>query len=241
MSFDDVMTHRLEQVTVDGERLIEVALGHLDAQVPCCPEWDGAELLTHITRVWGFIASHVERELGISPAADGGDAGPEHKARGALARVVNVMAQLPAGRPMKTWGATQSSEFFPVRLRMETLVHRIDAEQTAGLESHVDGVDAVAGITEWFHELAMTQDARPSGSLHLHRTDGEGEWTASVVGEEIVVTAIHGKADAALRGPAADLFLTLWRRRDLPDADSQTELSVFGDRDVLGEWLSMQR
>ncbi|HQR30574.1 MAG TPA: DsbA family protein, partial [Anaeromyxobacteraceae bacterium] len=40
----------------------------------------------------------------------------------------------------------------------------------------------------------------PSGSLHLHRTDGPGEWLVRAVDGEVVSTQEHAKGDAAVRG-----------------------------------------
>ncbi len=63
------------------------------------------------------------------------------------------------------------------------------------------------------------------GSVHLHATDTPGEWVVRPGPDGApVVTAEHAKGDAAIRGPASDLLLVLWRRVGL-DA-----VEVIGDR-----------
>ena len=62
-----------------------------------------------------------------------------------------------------------------------------------------------------------------TGSVHLHCTDVDGEWL--VVGEpgrRPVVTREHAKGACALRGPAADLLLVLWRRVGLRPASTSS-------------------
>ncbi len=51
-----------------------------------------------------------------------------------------------------------------------------------------------------------------SASFHIHRTDGEGEWILRVKGGEVVVESLHGKADAAMRGPGEGLYWVLMGR-----------------------------
>jgi len=72
----------------------------------------------------------------------------------------------------------------------------------------------------------------PTGSLHLHRTDGDGEWLISTVDGQLQVTREHSKGDAAVRGSAEGLLLYLWdRRRD--------GLECFGDEKVINHWAAI--
>ena len=74
------------------------------------------------------------------------------------------------------------------------------------------------------------------GSVHLHSTDGDGEWTLRA-GDDgaIVVTRDHAKADAALRGEANDLLLVLWRRLPIDAVD------VFGDEQLAAAFVNDTR
>jgi uncharacterized protein (TIGR03083 family) len=51
-----------------------------------------------------------------------------------------------------------------------------------------------------------------SASFHIHRTDGEGEWILRAESGEAVAESGHGKADAAMRGPAEGLYWVLMGR-----------------------------
>ncbi len=55
-------------------------------------------------------------------------------------------------------------------------------------------------------------------TIHLHCTDGEGEWLITRAGDDVVVTREHAKGDVAARGTASDLLLFLWGRVPATDA-----------------------
>ena len=58
------------------------------------------------------------------------------------------------------------------------------------------------------------EEARLTGhgeTVHLHQTDGDGEWIVTL-GDRITVERGHTKADTAVRGTGSDLLLMLWRR-----------------------------
>ena len=109
----------------------------------------------------------------------------------------------------------------------ETAVHRVDAEHAAGREHRLapdfaaDGIDE---FLEFFFPLADSDAPSLAGSVHLHCTDAEGEWTVrSDLHGGHTVARDHAKADAALRGAAHDLLMVLWRRSPLD------RVTVFGD------------
>ena len=71
--------------------------------------------------------------------------------------------------------------------------------------------------------------------MHLHCTDGDGEWLLRLTPDGLEVEAIHAKGDVAVRGTASDLLLVMMRRRP-PDA-----VEVLGDRAVLDGFLDQAR
>jgi hypothetical protein len=105
----------------------------------------------------------------------------------------------------------------------------------AGLESEIDGDEAADAVDERFVEFAPLREGRPAGSLHLHRSDGAGEWTIKVDGDAIVTTREHAKGDAAARGTGADLMLAVWGRGTLEP------LETFGDLNLITEWFELTR
>ena len=85
---------------------------------------------------------------------------------------------------------------------------------------------------------AQAPDLRGDGqSLHFHATDpglsGTGEWLVSRTPSGLTVARGHGKADVAVRGPAASLLLVLTRR--LPPSDPAIE--ILGEQELLTHWL----
>ena len=147
------VTHRLDRAREDGQRLIELCAAHPTADVPACPDWDGMGLLSHITRVWHMLAIFAESQPTTFPGRDDFPPRPESGgevagAEEALARVDAAMRALPAGTAMWSWGTTQSSDYFHRRYHLENLVHRVDAEQMAGLDSEIDGDEAADAVDE---------------------------------------------------------------------------------------------
>jgi hypothetical protein len=120
-------------------------------------------------------------------------------------------------------------------MAQETAVHRWDGEVASGQTTPVDRGLAIDGIDEFVD--VFLPEVNPSrdlghGSIHLHSTDGEGEWLITVDGSEVQVSRGHAKGDVAVRGSASDLLLVLWRR--LPPAD----VEVLGDGSVLDRFLA---
>ncbi len=211
---------------------------NLAADVPGCPGWDCARLLSHSGRVWHSVALHVERLASEMvprsevPLAEAGD--EVDYARKALAHVVEALQAADPDAPVWAWAGDGTVRFYLRRMHQETLVHRIDAEMAAGLASHVNGDDAADGVDELMRVVLPARTATPpGGSIHLHRTDGEGEWSAKAVDGRIVTSLHHEKADVAIRAGATDLLLALWQRRDLEG------LEIFGDRSIAEEWMDL--
>jgi hypothetical protein len=115
-------------------------------------------------------------------------------------------------------------------------VHRWDAEAASrAAPAPIEPALAADGIDEFFQFFtAWRRDgAEPlGGSVHVHATDGAGEWLVTESGERLAVSREHRRADAAARGTASELLLLLWRRLGL-DA-----VEVAGDRAVLARLLA---
>ena len=118
-------------------------------------------------------------------------------------------------------------------------MHRWDAQRAAGEPEPVERELAVDGIDEFFYLLPYWRGASTlpvSGeSIHLHATDGEGEWLVRLGTDGLVVTREHAKGDVALRAPASHLLLFLWGREDASGAE------VFGDAAILDRWQELVR
>ena len=223
----------------DGARLADVAEGNLERPVPSCPEWNVADLLWHtgeVHRFWTNVVAtlaHEPRGLGIERPAD------ESIVAWYRAGVDEAAGTLEAAdptAPIWTWTSTDdTAAWVQRRMAQETAVHRFDGELACGSATPVDRALAVDGIDEFLDVFLPEPDAARDlgeGTIHLHATDGEGEWLLRVDGAETLVERGHAKGDVAVRGPASDLLLMLWRR--LPAAD----LEVLGNAPVLERFLA---
>ena len=92
--------------------------------------------------------------------------------------------------------------------RIETLVHRWDAQTALGRPAAVDAdlaADGVAEVVDVMLPRQMALGRQSALAFALELRDGEGSWVIGS-GERAVLTA-----------PAADLLLLLWKRRTLGD------------------------
>jgi hypothetical protein len=99
----------------------------------------------------------------------------------------------------------------------EALIHRVDAEQTAGLESVIDADLAGDGVAEFLErmigDVAPSSWSAQSGLIEVFATDVNQRWYVRVddAGARLDVQPT-GPTVATISGPAYDLDLTLWRR-----------------------------
>ena len=150
------------------------------------------------------------------------------------ARLIDVLTAADPADPVWTWSSDNSVGFIIRRMAHETAVHRWDAQATAGERGIIDGELASDGIDELLNTFLPFFDAKAGdvgGSVHIHCGDVPGEWTIRVGDNGFVVAPEHAKGDCALRGPASDLLLALWKRVGLDEID------VVGDRAVAERFL----
>lgn len=236
----------LDAIRRDGAGLLDAArAADPGAPIAACPGWTPIDLVWHIGEVHRFWSTVVGERLAEPPP----DWPPERPADDdvwpyaaeSVEMVVDVLATADPATPVWTWSSQHDVAFVIRRMAQETAVHRIDAEQAAGRAPEVEAELAADGIDEFltFFLAYTVKDPPPlGGSVHLHCTDVEGEWTITT-GDDgaYVVTRDHAKADTALRGTASDLLLVLWRRRSLDDA-TDGGVDVFGDRDVAARFVA---
>jgi uncharacterized protein (TIGR03083 family) len=255
LPFDDYLRH----LRSDSDRLRTV-LADCDpgTRVPGCPDWTAADLLAHHGGVLDFWATIVEQRP-AGPASDRHE--PERPAAyGDLlayhqAQTDRLVAALTAADPAEeawTWSAEQTVGFTFRRQAHEALIHRLDAEQTAGAVTPLDPALAADGVDE---ALDVMFGGTPgwgtfTGSGRHVRVDvsdrDESIWveTGRFVGTDpesgksydeddiAAVSPRDGEPDAVVSGPAAVLDAWLWRRGP-GDA-----ITVSGDEAVLAHFRS---
>lgn len=223
----------------DGATMARAAGGALDRDVPACPGWTVGDLVWHTGEVhffWRQIAS-------------GALAGPENYTEPdrpadeelldwfnyGVANTAATLERLKPAQPVWTWAPSrQDAGFVQRRMAQETAVHCWDILAAVGEPRPLDREIAVDGIDEFLeHFLPGQAPAELAGGVHLHATDGPGEWLVRATDGEWLVERAHAKGAAAIRGSASDLLLLLWRRVR-PDA-----VEVLGDQDVCASFLGL--
>lgn len=223
----------------DGNAFADAcAAAGIDAAVPSCPDWTVADLVWHLAEVhhfWRTVVGEALADPNVYVQCD--RPAPAHLLdfyREGLAETVAVLDAADPAAPNWTWSADQTAGFVQRRMAQETAVHLVDAQLAAGLPGRIEPVLASDGIDEFLHHFfgAWPTDAPPvGGSVHLHCTDVDGEWTVRPGDGGVAVTREHAKGDAALRGAASDLLQVLWRRLPLGAAD------VVGDAEVAARFV----
>lgn len=221
---DDYLRHLRHQ----SSALVEAVRLRPDQVVPSCPAWTTGDLLGHVGNVWGWAAAIVRSGARAEFPTD--PVSPDE----ATERAGQLVAALEAADPDAncwTFGLPRSNRFWFRRQTLETAVHARDVQEPPGPpldpELAADGIDEF--LTLWLPRRQL--EGWAGRTLHLHRTDGQGEWLIRFdAGGAAASEQAHGKGDVALRGSASALYL--WILNRVPtDA-----LEVFGDRDLAGRW-----
>lgn len=226
----------------DGQLLISAGERNLGAVIPACPGWTVQTVLMHLGRVYESVTEHV-RSGATEMIRHANTSSPDgfelvewfRQTHGSL---LDALRAAEPDQPVWTSSDDKTVGYYLRRMAHETAMHRYDAEAASGPAVPFDGDLAADGIAEFYETLLPVVIGRkpltlPAGSLHLHRSDGEGEWMVKAVDGAVALTNEHGKGDAAVRGPASDLFVFVWHR-GMPDT-----LQIFGDEAVARAWSAL--
>lgn len=231
------------------------------ARVPSCPDWDATDLMWHLgAGVQGFWADIIEQRP-QGPAEGRTDPPRPATFAEALARfdldhgrLITALESADPAEPAWTWSEEQTVGFTIRRQAHEALIHRVDAEQTAGLPVEAldralaaDGVEEVlavmfGGCPPWGsftplpHHLRIDlTDAEASLWVQLGRFTGTDPTSGKVYDEnDIRVVADPGlDPDATIKCRADVANLWLWDRGD------DSEIAVAGDRTIYDRFRSI--
>lgn len=222
----------------DSVAFADAARGRLEASVPSCPGWTVEELVEHLTNAHLFWRLIGERRVQDPRELDDVDPpAPTDRLAFFLEHAHRFADFLERADPQTrvwTWSRRNNIGFIQRRMAHETAVHRWDAQLAAGETQAIDGDLAADGIDEFLeHFLEARQPITGTGEVvHMHRTDGDGEWLVRLTPTGAEVSHGHEKGNAAVRGTGSDLLLTMWRRVDLGS------LEVFGDRSMVDRMLA---
>ena len=235
----------LTHIDADAQRFASaVRTGPLEAPIESCPGWDLRRLTSHmgVVQRWAaYCATHAAPPESRDAFQPDPQAPPDELADYLLAgsaALVETLGSVASDAP--TWHPfpyEQVAGVWPRRQAHEISVHRWDAEHAVGATSPIDPALASDGVDEHLELMLprlLTEGQRvPTGTLHLHCTDTDGEWLLSSEGGQYSLVRAHQKGDAALRGPAEALLLRVWNRH----GDRLAELSPVGEESVIASWL----
>jgi uncharacterized protein (TIGR03083 family) len=236
----------LEYLRSDGDALAAAASRAPAAHIRSCPDWDMTALVTHtgVVHRWveQIVSTRSAKYVKFRPPPFDGPESVLEWYRAGLDRVLATLAATDPDEAVWNWfdRGPAPARFWFRRMAHETAIHRWDAEAGAS-EPHAIGTDlAVDGIDEFLGFANQTLAAEPvaglQGSLHLHATDADGEWSITVSPDHLAYAREHAKGDAALRGPVSDLLLWLLNR---VGADAPS-LQAFGDPELIELWRQIR-
>jgi uncharacterized protein (TIGR03083 family) len=231
------------------------------ALVPSCPGWDADDLLWHLAEVqwfWGTIVREgITREQAeeLKPQRPAGRdellAFYERVSRDLGA----ILAERAPDSPAWTWSADHTVGFVRRRQAHEALIHRVDAELTAGERTGMDPGLSADGVDEALRvmyggEVPDWGRFTPAGpqTVRLRTTDTAGSWVVTAgrftgtdpddhtsYDEPCLQVAERDAGEPAaaqITGTAADLDCWLWHRPPLGLVERS------GDEDALGRFDS---
>jgi uncharacterized protein (TIGR03083 family) len=234
------------------------------ARVPTCPDWDADDLLWHLAEVQWFWATIVREGVDGSGAEAFKPARPA--GRDALSKFfTDVSASLSAAltaaapeTPAWTWSDDHTVGFIRRRQAHEALIHRVDAELTAGTSrSDIDAQLGGDGVDECLRIMyggdvpswgTLTPD--PGRTIRVRTTDTGQSWfvtlgqftgtSPSGTSYDEPACAIPGadpgtNAAATISGGAADLDCWLWNRPPLSQPDRSGDPDALAGFDALRE------
>jgi len=151
--------------------------------------------------------------------------------RAGLDQLVDALTTAGPDAPTWTWTGENKVSFWIRRMAQETTVHRWDAQNAVGQAEPIDPALASDGVDEFLDAFisgeAIAWEGKP-GTVHLHCTDVEGEWTVALRPKQIpIYERGHSKGDAAVRASAQDLLMFMWRRVESKDVE------VLGDDSLV--------
>jgi uncharacterized protein (TIGR03083 family) len=208
-----------------------------DRSVPTCDPWSAADLLWHLTEVQGFWAEivaggHADPESVHRITRPSGYDGILESFDDAHQALRAALADADDPDPAWTWAEDQTVGFIRRRQAHEALIHRVDAELTAGtevrpVEPHVaaDGIDElltvmVDGVPPWGRfepeeetiSIACT-DLPRVWQLRFGRFRGTSPDSGNTYDlDTAVLEDGDPTTNCTLRAPAWDLDRWLWGR-----------------------------
>lgn len=227
-------TKAVHQLRADGGAIAAVAreVG-LEVEVPSCPGWTVADLLSHLTGIYVGREVVVREGLQERPVAVGAPTGDALEAfETALARLVDTLRSSDLTREVWTFVGPRPASWWSRRMAQETVIHRADAEVAAGrTPPRVDAIVAVDGIDEMltvFVAEALTRYGPPAEgggpiggagqTVGIHTPDER--WHVTLHTDRVdVARGSAAASDALIAGTPSHVLYHLWGRLPADEVD----------------------
>ena len=231
------------------------------APVPACPGWDADDLLWHLTEVQFFWAAVVRENLPraeaekLTPPRPGDRAGLLACYQRASRGLREILAATSPDTPAWTWSDDHTVGFIRRRQAHEALIHRVDAELTAGERTAIDARLAADGVDEGLRVMYGacpgwgTITPAPGRTVRIRATDTGHSWLVTLGrftgtdpddGKTYDKPDIHvagtdsgGPASAEISGAGADLDCWLWHRPPTGPVHRSGDTGVLGGFDEV--------
>jgi uncharacterized protein (TIGR03083 family) len=247
----------LDHLAAESARFREVLAGvPAGTTVPTCPDWDADDLLWHLADVQWFWGEIAENRLTTAEQVEAhGDARPPRpEGRAALVeafdassgRLHEQLSQLPPDTELWMWADEHTAGYIRRRQAHEALVHRLDAEATAGIAPEdraaidarlaADGVDEALRIMRGYEPEPGLEHAPLGAPVTVVTVDTMHTWTVTPVR---VTGTYEGRDIDLLRFLVAD-GPTMEAGTDLSDGSDASKASapqVCGTAADLDCWL----
>lgn len=246
----DFVAHLTSESARFGEA---ITLAPSDAAVPTCPDWNADDLLWHLAWVQSWWAMIVRENLTGPEARDLLPDRPADRSgllefyRRSASSLADILRTVSADTTAWTWSDDHTVRFIRRKQAHEALIHRVDAEVTAGLRTPMDpalsadGVDEAlrvmySGVPDWGRF-----EPDPARTLRIRATDTQDSWVVrlgrftgtdpegvSYDEPDFDVQAADSGAptQATCSGTAADLDCWLWHRPAVGDISRSGEAAV---------------
>lgn len=240
------ISEHIDALRREGTLLADTAAATApDSPVPTCPDWQLRDLVLHTGQVHRWAAAHVthghlkpldeaEQQAAWGPTPP--DTGLVDWFREGHADLVATLEQAPADLTCWTFlPAPTPLAFWARRQAHETAVHRVDAESAAGrIATPTPTAFALDGIEELVGGFLVRAGARLRSeqprTLLVRPTDGADSWLVRISQDPVTVERGTGPADCTVSGTAHELYLLLWNRIPVTQAEAS------GDRTLLDLW-----
>jgi len=255
----DAYFARLRNRFGEDFRLLRAAIAAADPQdaVPSCPDWTATRLAQHVAQTYLHKVECI-RNGAFPEDWPPSDLNPDPVGLldESFAALTAVFDEHRPTDPAATWHRPdQTVGFWIRRMCLETVVHRVDAEQVAGLELApipadiaLDGVDEFLELfigylsEDWPEHFADSRswsvEARPAGVSVRPALAVAGIGTVQPAVPPVAVPSVAGptgEGATLVEGEPDELLLWLWGRTG--DRSVHRE----GDAALLDQFLALRK